>query len=234
MAGLPQDRRGQIFLALTVVALAALYFSWSGPPIGGLPGIKTLGDSALVLQARIDSLNQQVNTAKRTMTTGALPQLERALANYQSTLDLMRRLVPVSTEIPDLLDDIASRARIRGAEVINFVPSYPPESGSPFDTQRARFTVTGTYDQIGEFLADIASLPRIIVPYDLRLTRVANAPTVDTSQVHTDQLQANFSIRTYVKGTADTTGVPVAPPTPRPGAAPTRPGAPAPAARRSE
>src|SRR5512142_3519939 len=143
MAGLPQDRRGQIFLALTVVALAVLWFTWSGPPIGSVPGIKQLGDSAKVLQARIDSLNQQITTAKRTMSTGALPQLERALANYQATLDLMRRLVPASTEIPNLLDDIASRARMRGAEVINFVPSYPPESGSPFDTQRARFTVTG-------------------------------------------------------------------------------------------
>src|SRR5512140_1313403 len=108
MAGLPQDRRGQIFLALTVVAVAALWFSWSGTPIGGIPGAKALGDSSRVLQARIDSLNQQITTAKRTMATGALPQLERALANYQATLDLMRRLVPASTEIPNLLDDIAS------------------------------------------------------------------------------------------------------------------------------
>jgi len=227
MAGLPQDRRGQVFLFLTIAALAVVWFLYSGTPVGGVPGFKALGDTSKVLQARIDSLKRQVNDAKRAMATGALPQLERALANYQATLDLMRRLVPVSTEIPDLLDDVASRARIRGAAVVNFVPAYPPESGSPFDTQRARFTVTGQYDQIGEFLSDVASLPRIIVPYDIHIQRLNSGPTTpsDTAHAHLNTLQLTFSIRTYVKGTADTT-VPVPPPA---GAA--RPGAPG---RRSE
>ena len=228
MAVLPQDRRGQIFLFLTIAAAAVIWFSYGGTPIGGVKGFKALGDSARVLQARVDSLDQQVADAKTAMATGALPQLERALANYQSTLDLMRQLVPVSTEIADLLDDIASRARIRGAEVVNFVPAYPPESGSPFDTQRARFTVTGTYDQVGEFLSDVASLSRIIVPSDVRLQRVAAQGNVDTTRFKPNTLQLTFSIRTYVKGTADTTGTPAPPPTPAP-AAPA-----APPARRSD
>lgn len=205
MAVLPQDRRGQLFLFGTVFALAGLWFTWSGPPIGGIPGVGTLGDSAAVIQAKIDSLNTQITEARRTMSSGALPQLERALAAYQNTLDLMRRLVPVSTEIPDLLDDIASRARIRGAEVINFVPVYPPESGSPFDTQRARFTVTGEYDELGEFLSDVASLPRIIVPHDIRLERVSNLPGGgDTTRFAANTLRLTFQIRTYVRAQADT------------------------------
>lgn len=216
MAVLPQDRRGQIFLFLTIFALAGLWFMYSGTPIGGQPGIKTLGDSAALLQAKIDSLNTQVTEAKRTMTTGELPALERALGQYQNTLDLMRRLVPVSTEIPDLLDDIASRARMRGAEVINFVPVYPPESGSPFDTQRARFTVTGEYDELGEFLSDVASLQRIIVPHDIRLERVANLPGGgDTTRFQPNTLRLTFQIRTYVRSlTVDSAPVP---PTPTPG-----------------
>lgn len=214
MAVLPQDRRGQIFLFLTIAAAATLWFLWSGPPIGGAPGIQKLGDSAQVLQNKIDSLDAQIAEARRSMTTGELPALERALANYQATLDLMRRLVPVSTEIPDLLDDIASRARMRGAEVIAFTPQYPPESGSPFDTQRARFIVTGDYDEIGELLSDIASLPRIIVPYDLRLERVAARPNVDTTRYSPNMLRASFQIRTYVRAqVTDTAGMPAVPPT---------------------
>jgi len=115
----------------------------------------------------------------------------------------MKQLVPVGSEIPDLLDDIASRARMRGADVINFVPQNPPESGSPFDTQRARFTVTGQYDQIGEFLADVASLPRIIVPFDVRLTRI-QAQGADSARAAHNELQLTFQIRTYVKSAADT------------------------------
>lgn len=199
MAVLPQDRRGQIFLFLTIAAAATIWFMYSGPPVGGIPGIAKLGDSAQVLQNKIDSLNAQIADARQSMTTGELPALERALGNYQATLDLMRRLVPVSTEIPDLLDDIASRARMRGAEVINFVPQYPPESGSPFDTQRARFVVTGDYDEIGELLSDIASLPRIIVPFDVHIQRVANLPNADTTRFAVNTLRASFQIRTYVR-----------------------------------
>jgi Tfp pilus assembly protein PilO len=212
MAVLPQDRRGQMFLFLSIFAAAGIWFTYSGTPVGGVPGIGALGDSARGLQARIDSLTAQVQTAQRTMTSGALPALERALASYQGTLDLMRRLVPVSTEIPDLLDDIASRARMRGAEVINFVPVYPPESGSPFDTQRARFTVTGQYDALGEFLSDVASLPRIIVPHEVRIERVAGLPGADSARARANNLRLTFQIRTYVRAQVDTTAAPGAPP----------------------
>jgi Tfp pilus assembly protein PilO len=212
MAVLPQDRRGQIFLFLTIFAVATLWFAWSGTPIGGLLGAKALADSANMLQLKLDTVQAEVTDAKQTLATGALPELERRLIEYQRTLGLMRQLVPVSTEIPDLLDDIVSRARMRGAEVANFVPSNPPESGSPFDTQRARFTVTGEYDQIGEFISDVASLPRIIVPYDVRIERIANRPGADTSANRANKLVLVFQIRTYVKS-ADTTVV-AAPPAP--------------------
>jgi len=57
----------------------------------------------------------------------------------------------------------------------------------------------GHYDEIGEFLADIASLQRIIVPFDVT---VAPAPS-QTAKVMGDStgalLEAKFRIRTYVK-----------------------------------
>jgi Tfp pilus assembly protein PilO len=94
------------------------------------------------------------------------------------------------------------------------------ESGSPFDTKRARLTATGQFDQIGEFLSDIASLPRIVVPYELKLERI-QLPASDTIHNRTGTiLQASFQIRTYVKPPAgDTLRRP-------PAAAPGRPGAP--------
>ncbi|MDO8667055.1 MAG: type 4a pilus biogenesis protein PilO [Gemmatimonadales bacterium] len=198
MAVIPQDARGQVFLALTVLAVGVAYFVWSGTPIGGIPGIKQLGKTGDSLQVQIDSTEEQVRKAKRDVQGGAVQQLEQRLAEYRATLDLMRQLVPLSGEVPNLLDDISSRAKIRGANVVNFVPQ-PVESGSPFDTQRFRFTVTGQYDQVGEFLSDIASLPRIIVPYDVRLERI-QSPTADSAlRAQGVLLQVTFQIRTYVK-----------------------------------
>ena len=75
----------------------------------------------------------------------------------------MRRLVPERNEVPNLLDDISSRAPIRGVSSARVSP-LPAEAGpAPFETQKYQISVLGHYDQIGEFLADIASLQRIIV-----------------------------------------------------------------------
>lgn len=214
MAVLPQDRRGQLLLFLSIFAAAGLYFLYGGTPIGGMKGFGALGDSAQVLQNRIDSLQTKVTEAKRTLAAGALPTLQRRLDEYQANLALMRQLVPAGTEIPNLIDDIVSRARVRGAEPGNVVPQYPAESGSPFDTQRARLTVTGQYDQIGEFLADVASLPRIIVPFDVRLERIPPQGN-DSTRFNANTLQVNFQIRTYVKPQVDSSAA--AAPAPRGG-----------------
>jgi Tfp pilus assembly protein PilO len=203
---IPKDKRGQTLLFLTIAAAAMLYFTWSGTPVGGVPGISQLNVRRDSLQRALDSLQTQVRNAQRDVRQGAVAQLERALAEYRASLDLMRQLVPASEEVPNLLDDVSSRAKVRGANVVNFVPQ-PLESGTPFDTKRVRVTVTGEYDQIGEFLSDVASLPRIIVPQDLQISRVSG-PAADTTN-RRQILQASFQIRTYVK-----THVPEAPAAP--------------------
>jgi type IV pilus assembly protein PilO len=215
MAVFPQDRRGQIMVVLVILAVAALYFVWAGTPIGGISGVSQLAKTRDSLQRQVDSLDAIVESAKRTVANGAVAQLERRLAEYRASLDMMRQLVPAGEEMPNLFDDITSRAKVRGANVVNIVPANL-ESGAPFDTKRARVQVTGRYDQIGEYLSDIAGLPRIIVPYDVHLERI-NSPTADTSLTRRGILVATFQIRTYVK--------PVAPEPRRPA-----PGAPAAAA----
>ena len=221
MALLPQDRRGQILVVLTILALAGLYVLYAGSPIGSwLTGWSALGVTKDSLQNQIDSLDNQVKYAQRIIRAGTVTQLERRLAEYRATLDLMRQLVPVGEEMPNLFDDITSRAKVRGANVVNIVPATL-ESGTPFDTKRARVQVAGSYDQIGEYLADIASLPRIIVPYDIRITRITS-PTADTSMRRRNMLVATFQIRTYVRpqvAATDTTARPAgaAAPAPRRG-----------------
>jgi type IV pilus assembly protein PilO len=219
MAGLPQDRRGQTLLLTTVLALVVAYFGYSGMSFVGLQGIKPMGVHRDSMQVELESLTVQVGRVKRDLATGSLQQLESRMAEFKSSLDLMRQLVPTSAEVPNLLDDISSRAKIRGTTLAGFLP-LSLESGTPFDTQRYRLTIAGRYDQIGEFLTDIASLPRIIVPYDIHLQHVTGpAAAADTAK---SLLQATFAIRTYIKpAEVDTSTTPNAPPpAARPRAAP--------------
>src|SRR5262249_23123815 len=134
-------------MVLTVLALAVGYFAWFGVPVVQVPGVSQLTVTRDSMNRKYDSLEIQVRNAQRDVARGTVAQPERALAEYRATLDLMRQLVPASEEIPNLLDDVSSRAKVRGATVVNFVPQ-PPESGTPFDTKRVRITVTGLYDQI--------------------------------------------------------------------------------------
>src|SRR4051812_28160533 len=136
MALFPQDRRGQLELVATVLAIGVLYFAWSGTPIGGLQGVSQLTKSRDSLPRTIDSIQVTVDQAKRLVRQGAVAQVERMLAEYRASLDMMRQLVPAGPEMPNLFDDITSRAKVRGANVVNMVPAAL-ESGAPFDIQRA-------------------------------------------------------------------------------------------------
>jgi type IV pilus assembly protein PilO len=200
---LPKDRRGQILLALTVAAVAVFYVLWQGLALVGIDGMSQYNLRRDSLQTRIDTLEARVGRAKAVVRHGTTEQLTERLALYRSTLELMRQLVPSSGEVPNLLDDITSRAKMRGATVAVFNPQ-PVESGTPFDVMRERFTVNGRFDQVSEFLTDIASLRRIVVPYDVRLERITG-PAADTAQRRA-LLRASFQIRTYVKSVAEPRG----------------------------
>ena len=79
----------------------------------------------------------------------------------------------------------------------------PVENGpAPFDTYKYNMSVIGHYDQIGQFLADVASLQRIIVPYDLRLDQANNNAAKALGDTTGALLEAKFQVRTYVKSYA--------------------------------
>src|SRR5207253_2514540 len=76
------------------------------------------------------------------------------------------------------------------------------EAGPPFDTYRYRLEIIGHYDQLGEFLSDIASLPRIIVPQDVVLKAAAGQAQKLLGDTLGALLEAQFGIRTFVKAAA--------------------------------
>ena len=63
-------------------------------------------------------------------------------------------------------------------------------------------SVIGHYDQIGMFLADVASLQRIIVPYDLSVAAANGNAAKAMGDTSGSMLEAKFQIRTYVKSSS--------------------------------
>jgi type IV pilus assembly protein PilO len=189
--GLPTDRRGQMMALFALVAIALAYVTWTYVVSPDRARV-----AAVVTEA--DSLQRIVDAAKADLAQGTVEDLRRKVAEYAANLELARRLVPERNEVPALIDDISTRSKIREVTVGSIQP-LSPEPGSPFDTHRFRLEVFGHYDAIGEFLSDIASLERIIVPTDINMLEAPQAAQRMLGDTAGGLLVVNFTMKTYVK-----------------------------------
>jgi type IV pilus assembly protein PilO len=184
-----------------LLALLVGYIAYTGAVIDAV-GLKGLAGTKAKITAMRDTIaifEAATDSAKKELARGTVADVRKRLETYRSSLVLLRRLVPERNEVPNLLDDISTRGKIRGVTLSQVVPQ-PVEAGpAPFNTYKYNMSVIGRYDQIGQFLADVASLQRIIVPYDLTVA-AANSSTAKVLGDSTDALlEARFQIRTYVK-----------------------------------
>jgi type IV pilus assembly protein PilO len=194
MAMIPTDQRSQIMMLLVLVAGAGGYFFWTKVQSPQSAQISAAHSEA-------DSLQKIVDGAKADLASGNVEDLRRKVEEYSSSLELMKRLVPDRNEVPTLIDDISTKAKVRGITLGKIQP-LTPEIGSPFDTYRYRLEVYGHYDQIGEYLADVASLPRIVVPQEVTLSSGPPATGKLLADTAGALLLAEFTIRTFVKSSS--------------------------------
>jgi type IV pilus assembly protein PilO len=179
------------------------YIAYTGTVIesAGLTGLAAREARVVAMRDTISQLTASTDSAKRELARGSVEDLRHRLETYRGSLALLRRLVPERNEVPNLLDDISSRGRIRGVTLAQVVP-MPVEAGpAPFNTYKYNMAVIGRYDQIGQFLADVASLQRIIVPYDLSLDQANMASAKALGDTTGALLEAKFQVRTFVKST---------------------------------
>lgn len=193
------EKQVPILLILIAATIGYVGYSGTGLDAVGLRGVQQTQDSIVARQKSIDSLVAMTDSAKRLLATGSVEDLRRRLEGYRGSLELLRTLVPDRNEVANLMDEISTRAKIRGVMVANFQP-LPPEPGpAPFETYKYQYSVVGRYDQLGEFLSDVASLRRIIVPVDLTLGAVAAQNAKALGDSSGALLEARFQIRTFVK-----------------------------------
>ncbi len=199
MASLSSQKSAPVLVVL--LAGLAGYIAYTGAVIGnlGMSGVTARQERVAALRDTIAQLTAATDSAKKELARGTVEDLRKRLDTYRGSLSLLRRLVPERNEVPNLLDDISSRSKIRGVTLSQVVP-LPVEAGPmPFDTYKYNMSVIGHYDQIGEFLADVASLQRIIVPYDVTIIAANAAAAKALGDTSGSLLEAKFQVRTYVK-----------------------------------
>ena len=197
-------RSTPILVALLAALAVYAFYTGAGIEMVGIQGLQARRARVQAIRDTIATYEAQIDSAKQELARGTAEDLRQRVETYRASLLLLRRLVPERSEVPNLLDAISSRARIRGVTLSQVTP-LPPEAGpAPFATQKYGMAVIGRYDQIGQFMADVASLPRIIVPVDVRVGPAEAQKARALGDTTGAMLQAQFQVRTYVK--SDTTG----------------------------
>lgn len=154
---------------------------------------------AAELETRLGQLQTQ-NAAARALTAGESEDVEARLQGYRAQLEAVEGLIPSSEEVPDLLDAITLEAQRTGVEITLIQPVSATDE--QFYTRHVYdMAVVGPYHAIGDFLARVGSLPRIVTPTNLTLQ--PRAPTAPGAAAAADEdgpirLEARFSIETYV------------------------------------
>jgi type IV pilus assembly protein PilO len=188
---------------LLAIALAAMvgYCAYTGSVIElvGLKGLAAGKERIVAVRDTIGRFEAATDSAKKELARGSVADVRKRLESYRSNLMLLRRLVPERNEVPNLLDDISTRSKIRGVTLSQVVPQPVEPGPAPFDTYTYNMSVIGKYDQIGQFMADVASLQRIIVPYNLSVAAANPTSAKALGDSTGSLLEARFQIRTYVK-----------------------------------
>src|SRR5258708_39920634 len=208
---LPQDRQSQVMLLINIGMAALGYAFWNY-------WAKPTGEEISAIQTETGQMEAVIAQAKQELASGTVEDLRRKVEEYRALLGVMRRLVPEKNEVPALIDDISTRAKVRGV-TIGRVEPLAVEPGQPFDTYRYRLEVIGHFDQLGEFLSDIASLQRIIVPQDLNLKPAQQQAQRFLSDTRGSLVEAQLAIPTFGKPSPPTPPPPGNKPTPKPPAA---------------
>jgi Tfp pilus assembly protein PilO len=192
-------RTTAILIILVAVALGYMIYDGAGINMIGMNGLKAGKAANATMQDSIVALQLQVDSAKRELAKGTVEDLRRRIEGHRASLAMLRRLVPVRAEVPNLLDDISTRAKIRGVTLSEVVPLATEPGPSPFSTDKYNIAVLGRYDEIGQFFSDIASLGRIIVPIDVSVSPAGMSEARALGDTTGSLLQARFQIKTYVK-----------------------------------
>lgn len=90
------------------------------------------------------------------------------LVQLKESFEAMRRQLPDSNEIANLLVEITQAGLGRGLEFKLFQPGEPKPAGFYAELPIA-IEVIGSYHQLGEFASDVAGFPRIVTLHNLTM-----------------------------------------------------------------
>ena len=186
MALIPDDPKQRNALITGILAAAGFYFFWSY-------WYSPMSTEVEEMTARLEQLDSENRRAQIIATRGGT-ELQERLALYERHVGQLEALIPQSEEVSALLNDVTTVARQSGVELAVLRPEAD-EVGTHYTKKSYQLQVIGDYHDLGRYFSSIASLPRIITPVNLEITRFqGNESVLDMDQ----PLTAGLQIQTYI------------------------------------
>lgn len=104
-----------------------------------------------------------------------LEAYKQQLADMNVSFSAMLKQLPNKAEVADLLVDISQSGLGSGLEFELFQPSGENPQGF-YAELPIKLRVTGYYHQLGDFVSQVAALPRIVTVHDVNITPQAKTP----------------------------------------------------------
>lgn len=123
----------------------------------------------------------------KSLRAANLDTVRGQMEELEARMEALQEMLPTGAEVPSLLDSI-SEAAIDNQLSIDFIRLRSPSSQEHFIERPFDLQVRGDYHRIATFLADVASLSRIVTLHDFSL-----APESDGSS----NLRLSLLARTY-------------------------------------
>lgn len=144
------------------------------------------------LETELETL-ETGNAAAKVLAGQGGPDLQQRLAVLEQHMTRLEELIPNREEVADLLHSMGVRAQSTGVELTRMKPEVE-EQGTYYTKQTYEIGIKGTYHRVGEYLAEVGSLPRIVTPIEFKLQSNTN----ETDRSGLPLLSANFRIVTYI------------------------------------
>jgi type IV pilus assembly protein PilO len=115
---------------------------------------------------------------------------QEQLSEIEQSFGAMLQQLPGKTEIPNLLVDISQTGLAAGLEEKLFQPQN--ENRRDFYAEKPiKIRLEGSYHEFGNFVSDIAALPRIVTLHDIQISPASKKDSGN------DELILNLTAKTY-------------------------------------
>ena len=179
-----------IALCLTAVILVAAYFAVFQ---GQWDEYKTKQDEEETLKTEY--------TAK-SIRAANLENLEKELVLIEESIDVLLKQLPTEAEIPGLIQEMHQAAAKNNLTMSNVTPGQIVIE-KPIERLPIAISVTGSYEQIAQFVRDIGKMSRIVTLANINLSSVDKSAKDDGSKLTFTATANTYKAMVFSKDASD-------------------------------